>query len=186
MLAVEVKQFVGENLKTLVPRVLGQTETARQKNADRHGNGMRRPSSRTLPSIRRTGGGGGTEPARMGGGRGLRIWWGKGKKDGSFFPMYDNKYGKSFLFSVWTPGSMELQFQRMNMRPFSEAEKRRELASRLAAIPGVSVPESSFNKRPSFKLGLLVRPGALDKFLAAFDWVLSEIKTTETRARSSG
>ena len=36
VLAIEVKQFVGENLKTLVPRVLGQTETARQKkNADR-------------------------------------------------------------------------------------------------------------------------------------------------------
>ena len=31
VLAIEVKQFVGENLKTLVPRVLGQTETARQK-----------------------------------------------------------------------------------------------------------------------------------------------------------
>ena len=27
VLAVEVKQFVGENLKTLVPRVVGQTET---------------------------------------------------------------------------------------------------------------------------------------------------------------
>jgi hypothetical protein len=31
VLAIEVKQFVGENLKTLVPRVLGLTETARQK-----------------------------------------------------------------------------------------------------------------------------------------------------------
>jgi hypothetical protein len=31
VLAIEVKQFVGEDLKTLVPRVLGQNETARQK-----------------------------------------------------------------------------------------------------------------------------------------------------------
>ena len=31
VLAIEVKQFLGESLKTLVPRVLGQTETARQK-----------------------------------------------------------------------------------------------------------------------------------------------------------
>ncbi len=31
VLAIEVRQFVGENLKTLVPRVVGQTETARQK-----------------------------------------------------------------------------------------------------------------------------------------------------------
>src|SRR5271165_6230041 len=36
VLAIEVKQFVGENLKTLVPRVVRQTETARQKkNVDR-------------------------------------------------------------------------------------------------------------------------------------------------------
>ena len=36
VLAIEVKQFVGENLKTLVPRVVGQTEAARQKkNVDR-------------------------------------------------------------------------------------------------------------------------------------------------------
>jgi hypothetical protein len=38
VLAIEVRQFVGENLKTLVPRVLGQTETARQKkHVDRGG-----------------------------------------------------------------------------------------------------------------------------------------------------
>jgi len=31
VLAIEVKQFVGKGVKTLVPRVMGQTETARQK-----------------------------------------------------------------------------------------------------------------------------------------------------------
>jgi hypothetical protein len=33
VLAVEIKQFVGEGVKTLVPRVIGQTEAARQKKA---------------------------------------------------------------------------------------------------------------------------------------------------------
>ena len=27
--------------------------------------------------------------------------------------MYDNKFGKNFLFSVWTYGNVELQFQHM-------------------------------------------------------------------------
>lgn len=31
VLAIEIKQFVGEGMKTLVPRVIGQTETARRK-----------------------------------------------------------------------------------------------------------------------------------------------------------
>lgn len=33
VLAIEVKQFIGEVMTTLVPRVVGQTETVRQKKA---------------------------------------------------------------------------------------------------------------------------------------------------------
>ena len=73
---------------------------------------------------------------------GLRIWWGEGKKDGSFFPMYDNRFGKNFLFSVWTYGTVELQFQHMRRPPFSEESERKELADRLATIAGVSIPEA--------------------------------------------
>ena len=86
---------------------------------------------------------------------GLRIWWGQGKKDGSFFPMYDNRFGKNFLFSVWTYGTVELQFQHMKIPPFSEPEKRKELAHRLSAIQGLSIPEAALSKRPSFELSLL-------------------------------
>ena len=65
---------------------------------------------------------------------------GQGKKDGSFFPMYDNKFGKNFLFSVWTYGSVELQFQHMKSRRSTKKGKRKELAQRLSAI-GLSIPE---------------------------------------------
>ena len=67
----------------------------------------------------------------------------------------------------------------MRQPPFSDDGKRKELAARLAAIPGVSIPESSLNKRPSFKLGLLTDKGCLTTFLAAFDWMLGEIKKAE-------
>jgi hypothetical protein len=43
----------------------------------------------------------------------------------------------------------------------------------------VSIPESSLNRRPSFKLGLLTGEGRLATFLEAFDWVLGEIKKAE-------
>jgi len=109
---------------------------------------------------------------------GLRVWWGQGKKDGSFFPMYDNKFGKNFLFSFWTYGSVELQFQHMKTPPFAEEGKRKELAQRLSAI-GLSIPEEALKKRPTFGLSLLLEPGHLDEFVGAFDWMLSEIKKVE-------
>ena len=184
VLAIEVKQFVGENLKALVPRVLGQTEAARQKKSADRGEARQWDEASFFEALRERSGDPETalalsllEWARK---MGLRIWWGRGKGEGSFFPVYDNRFGKNFLFSAWTGGRIELQFQHMRKPPFSETAKRKELAARLATIPGVSIPEDSLNKRPSFKLGLLTVDGCLTTFLEAFDWVLSEIKKAET------
>ena len=183
VLAIEVKQFVGENLKTLVPRVLGQTEVARQKKSPDRGQSrqwdepsffdalLERRGEQEVAVARRL-----LEWAKM---HGLRVWWGQGTKDGSFFPMYDNKFGKNFLFSVWTYGTVELQFQHMRLPPFSEPEKRKELAHRLSEIHGLYIPEAALSKRPSFKLSVLTGCDSLEKFLAAFDWVLTEIKKVD-------
>ena len=71
----------------------------------------------------------------------------------------------------------------MRQPPFSATEERKALADRLSAIRGVSIPEEALSKRPSFGLGLLTGAGRLEKFLEAFDWVLSEIKKVEVRSR---
>ncbi len=183
VLAIEVKQFVGENLKTLVPRVLGQTELARQKKSPDRGQSRQWDEPSFFEALLKRRG----EQETAVAGRllewakqqGLRIWWGQGTKDGSFFPMYDNNFGKNFLFSVWTYGTLELQFQHMRLPPFSEAEKRAELARRLSEIQGLSISESALCKRPSFKLGVLAGSGPLETFLAAFDWMLTEIRKGE-------
>jgi hypothetical protein len=116
--------------------------------------------------------------------KGLRDGWGEGKLDGSLFAMYDNRFGKNALFSVWTYGTVELQFQRMIYPPFSGEENRKELARRLSAIPGVSIPETALTRRPSFKLGILTGESSLNTFLEVFDWVLTEIKKAETEPDS--
>jgi hypothetical protein len=184
VLAVEVKQFVSENLKTLVPRVLGQTETARQKkSADRDEARQWDEASFFSDLSRRRGEQDAAVARRLlewAKGNGLRISWGRGKQDGSFFPMYDNKYGKNFLFAVWSSGGVELQFQHMKQPPFSGEAERKGLAHRLTAIPGLSIPETALSRRPSFKLGLLSEDGNLKRFLEPFDWVLSETKKAET------
>jgi hypothetical protein len=190
VLAIEVKQFVGEGMKTLVPRVLGQTETARQKkNVDRRESRQWDEASFFDELREKRGEQEAVVAQRLlewANARGLRIWWGQGKSDGSFFPMYDNKFGKNFLFSVWTYGRLELQFQRMRRPPFDGERERTELALRLSAIEGVLLPEATLRKRPTFGLSLLMLPGALDKFLDAFDWMLSEIKKAEKDGDSDG
>jgi hypothetical protein len=183
VLAIEVKQFVGENLKTLVPRVLGRskkvvvpTESRQWDEASFFEALLQRRGEQEAAVARRL-----LEWANE---HGLRVWWGQGKMDGSFFPSYVNSLGQHLLFSVWTYGAVELQFQHLKRPPFSGAEKRKELAHRLSAIEGVSIPEASLNKRPSFKLGILTRSDNLEKFLAVFDWMLAEIKAVENGQES--
>jgi hypothetical protein len=182
VLAIEVKQFVGEKLKTLVPRVLGQTEAARQKKNPDRGESRKWDEASFFDILVARRGEQETAIARKllewANQHHLRIWWGEGEKDGSFFPMYDNVLGKNFLFSVWTYGSVVLQFQHMRRPPFADLGKRQELAQRLSAI-GLSIPEEALTRRPTFALTLLREPTALTKFLDAFDWVLAEIKKAE-------
>jgi hypothetical protein len=183
VLGLEAKQFVGQGMRTLVPRVLGQTETARQRKNPEAGESRQWDEPSFLADLRSRQG----EPAEAvarrilewSNARGLRIWWGQGRKDGSFFPGCDNKFGRNLLFSVWTNGSVEIQFQHMKYPPFNEDRMRLDLARRLSAIEGLSILEDALKRRPSFKLSLLVQPGALDKFLAVFDWALSEIKRVD-------
>ena len=183
VLAIEVKQFVGENLKTLVPRVVGQTEAARQKKTVDRGESRQWDEASFFAAIREGRGEQETAIARRllewANGHGLRIWWGQGKKDGSFFPSYISTFGQHLLFSVWTYGNVEIQFQHMRRPPFAEEEKRKELARRLSAI-GVAIREDALNRRPSFSLSLLNEPAQMAKFLEALDWVLAEIKQVES------
>jgi hypothetical protein len=182
VLAIEVKQFVGENLKTLVSRVVGQTETARLKKKVERGEARQWDESSFFLELRQRRNEQEAAVARRlldwAKQRGLHIWWGQGKKDGSFFPSYNNRFGQHLLFSVWTYGSVELQFQHMRRPPFDEEAKRKELTQRLSAI-GVSIPDEALKRRPTFGLGLLLEPSRLDAFLGAFNWALSEIKRVE-------
>ena len=182
VLAIEVKQFAGENLKTLVPRVLGLTETAREKKKVGRGESRQWDEASFFDDIRKRRGE--QEEAialrllQWANDRRLRIWWGQGRKDGSFFPLYDNRFGQNFLFSVWTYGRVELQLQHMRTPPFADEVRRDEIVQKLTAI-GLPIPAGALNRRPAFGLGLLKELAAVPSFLEVFDWVLSEIKDVE-------
>jgi hypothetical protein len=181
VLAVEIKQFVGEGLKTLVPRVIGQTIEAERKKG---GGGTEKPQwdeASFFKDLRQR------RPEKEAAAaqrilawakeRQLRIWWGKGYKDGSFFAMLDYKGEKHFVTSVWTYGRVEIPFQWMLTRkPFDDEAKRSELRDRLNKIPKVEIDADATTRRPTIQLALLTDDAAMTAFLDVLDWYIAEVK----------
>lgn len=177
VLAIEIKQYVGEGMKTLVPRVVGRT--------DKKAMAVRRERQWDEPSFFQT------LRERRGEAeavvaqqildwaekQSLRIWWGKGAKDGSFFPMLDWKDNNHSTVSVWTYGRLEIQFQWMKVRPpFDDEQKRQELRQRLNQIPGIDISTQAISLRPSVPLSTLTGKASMDQFLGTLDWLVQEIK----------
>ena len=181
VLAIEVRQYVGQGLTTLVPRIIGQTEKAQQKKETTNGSAQQWGEESFFKSLAEQHGTDQEKVARKiydwAADQGLRIWWGRGRKDGSFFPMLDYRGEKHFSFSVWTSGGVEMQFQHMVSRPpFSDPSHRLAIVHRLNQIDGVTIPEEAIHRRPSMSLSVLSDPAALKQFLDTFDWFLEQVR----------
>jgi hypothetical protein len=180
VLAVEVKQYVDADglHQTLVPRLVGQTEAARETKGTFSGREWDRASilqelaahedKRAVSVAERL--------FQWTDARGdLRYWFGKGQKDGSFQAGLDNGVAYLFPFALYSYGRVEIQFQWMLRRPpFDAIERRVELQQRLNAIPGVTIPDSSLAKRPSIPLAALHDDARLKAFTEAMDWAFAQ------------
>ena len=152
VLAIEVKQFVGQGRRTLVPRVLGRTAeseltkgTAKAKRKWDEASFFEKLATRSSET--------GVQAARnllAWASRNTFVWWGEGATSGSFIPIFEHDGVKHQLFAVYTYGNVEIYFQWYAYKPpFDAIEKRRELLDRLNAIPEIQLPEDSLNRRPS-------------------------------------
>jgi hypothetical protein len=181
VLAVEIKQFVGQGLKTLVPRVIGQTVEAERKKGGSGPAEKQWDEASFFEELRQGRGDQEAEVARtiLAWARKsqIRIWWGKGGHYGSFYPMLDFRGEQHWVVAVWTYGRAEVPFQWMLARkPFEEEAKRLELRDRLNKIPGVEIPADAIARRPSIPLAVFTDPSALQRFLSVLDWYVSEVK----------
>jgi hypothetical protein len=183
VLAVEMKQYVGEGLQTLVPRVIGQTEEAVQKKAVGAKNKFQWDETSFFKAIEERQGLEDAKVARRildwAKDRKLKLWWGQGAKDGSFFPMVPITGDDQVTISVWTYGRLEVQFMWLrNRSPFNDINKRMELLRRFNEIPGVSLPQDSIEKRPSIQLARFHKDNTISKLLDILDWLIAELKWT--------
>jgi hypothetical protein len=183
VLGVEIRQYAGQGLKALVPTVIGQTAEAQRKKAEPSRGGRQWDVSSFLQELQSRRGIEESEVARKilewTEDNQLRIWWGKGRKDGSFFPMLDDRGTTYWLISVWTYGRLEVQFQMMQTKsPFSAEAKRLELLRRLNTIPGVEIPPDGMTRRPPISLSILKDGEVLSLFLATLDWMIREVRAS--------
>lgn len=176
VLAIEIRQFVGQNLRTLVPRAIGQTATAEQKKRTARQARQWDETSffQELESRQGKDEAGVArcilEWARS---RATRVWWGKGATMGSFVPVVSHKGIDFQLFAVWTYGTVEIYFQWfINKPPIDSEEVRLDLLARLNAIPGVSLRREVITKRPSISLASLIPDASLQEFLSAMEWLV--------------
>lgn len=183
VLAVEIRQYVGEGIKSLVPRVVGRTAESEQKKsgfarekrqwdelsffeelAAKHGPGKAQVARAILEWSRRMV---------------TQTWWGKGIQNGSFVPVYSHHGTEHTLLAVRTSGRVEIYFHYYQRKPpFDSIERRLELLERVNAIPGISIPADRIDRLPSISLSVLEDEESLKQFLGVYDWVIAQIKRT--------
>jgi hypothetical protein len=173
VLAIEVRQYVGHGLKTLVPNLLGASKLVRPST---------RWDERTLfAALLERHGAGAVEVARSmldwAASRTSRTWWGKGAQNGSFVPVLHANGVDHQAFAVFTSGTIELYFQwYRTRRPFDDPGLRGELLERFNRIPGVDIPASRVDGRPNIPLRDLADPERRRMFIEVLDWWAEQVR----------
>ncbi|MDP8313727.1 MAG: hypothetical protein RAP70_01465 [Candidatus Celaenobacter antarcticus] len=179
VLGLEIKQFGNQSIKTLVPRVIGQTSSAQMKKGLK---GYNQWTEETFfEELERRNG-------KIAGDIVRKIivhlenkvshfWFGKGKRSGSLVPVLDLSYTSHFPFAIWTYGKIEIYFQWYKDKPpFDSIETRKKILNKLNEIKGVNISENKINKRPSIDIKLLEEKSEYDKFIKIYDWFFNELE----------
>jgi len=171
VLAIEVKQYVDEHhtQQTIVPRVVGQTQAARQAKASatprrrwdldsllaRLADRDPREAHIARRLIDRL-----TERGDV------RLWFGRGANESS--ANLGRTGDSKGLIAVYTTGTVEARFKYMTaIPPFNEAGRIEAFIDELNTIPGVSFPPGRFDW-PNCPLLGLVDDGSFELFVEAY------------------
>jgi hypothetical protein len=173
VLAIEVNRYTGEDYTAIVPILLGNTlESQSRKQAGTRITKQRDQDSFRAEIMAKWG----EKPARIidacgdwATNNGMRFYWGRGIRDGSFMPVWDVGEYEYYPFIFWTYGRVEIQFQYLKDRPaFKDLESRRQLSARLHEAIGIEIQDAALEKRPSFPLEVLAESGKLEASLGVF------------------
>lgn len=184
VVAVEIKQFVGGDLKTLVPKVIGLTEEARaRKTTAQAGHAWDETSFFAGLAA--------NDPDAVPVARRIYDWatrsmpesrWGHGTSQGTFSLGLRHKGLWYPVIALWTDGSVSFQFSFLAAKPaFDQVEMRLELLHRLNEIPGVDLDESAAETpvSPNVRLSVLAEEGAIEKLFATLEWFAGAVRAVQ-------
>jgi len=181
VLAVEVRQYAGPQQRVLVPRVIGQTEQAVARKTSGRASGRQWDEASFLETLEAK-----TDAAVAGVARrmiawgkelGLRLWWGRGRFDGSCYLILDHDSRPNWTYTIWTNGDVMLEMRSMKNTPyFADPEMRLALIRKLNEIPGVAMSEDRKDGIPSFPIAVLAEDQSLQRFLGIFEEIIRDIR----------
>lgn len=182
VLAIEIRHFASGGMKTLVPRVIGQTAEAERKKVDGRRDRREWAEESFFADLEKR-----TSPDAVAAARRILDWgrkhayriaWGNGKRDGSFIPVLEGPDGTPhYPIAIYSYGRVEIQFQYLKYKtPFDDAATRREFLDLLNRIPGVQLPADSIDRRPSIALVDLKPEAAWTGLEAALSWCVKKVE----------
>jgi len=182
VLGLEIKQYGNEEIKTLVPRIVGKTTNAEIKKEvkqsvrwtlEAFSTELRKKYGQESVDIA-------TEILKRIEDKGADLYYGYGRVQGIITPYIVIGQYSNTLFAVATYGKIEIHFQHLkNKPPFTKIEMRQGLLKRLNDIKGMNIPEDGVERRPSFLITILNIEQKLNSFLETFYWVIDEVKKAQ-------
>mgnify|MGYP001097626815 CR=1 FL=1 len=189
VLAVEVQQYASkdDDVRVLVPRLIGQTAEAKQKKSSITRERRRWDETSFFQELESRRGKDEAAAARKiyewveNKTPELEVEWGTGDTYGGFTAHLRHRNGKVShdLFRVGIWGGVEIASSSYaSQPPFDLKDKWQELRSQLSSI-GMALPTDPGEIRfPYLRLSTLQTELAVDRVIQTFEWVVGEIKGT--------
>jgi hypothetical protein len=180
VLAVELRQFEGNGLRTIVPTVYGQTqETARKRSG-----ALRRWDAASLfEKLKSTVG-----PKELQVAEKIYEWmskdgkreliFGSGRENGSVYPAFKVEGVNLNPVYLSSDGKLWFQFGSLENKPvFGSIESRRELIQRFDAVKGISFTDADLTKFRGIPLRVIAAdPEGTTKIITALTWMEQQIE----------
>lgn len=179
VLAVELRQFVNNDLKTIVPTVYGHQSITRK-----HTTSLRRWDEATLfEKLAQT-----VSEKELAIARAIYNWmlkggsrkliFGTGKQYGSVYPVFKRNGVSINPAYLSTDGSLWLQFAPLANKPvFGTIEARQALLQQFNTVKNANLKESDLTKYPSLSLDTIAAdPEGETKVLNALKWMEEQIE----------
>jgi hypothetical protein len=186
--AVEVPQYTGGGMRTLVPRVLNPSVLQADRRAAVAGRGELWTAERFYQDLAERNG-----PEAVPVFRQIHEWaeaqsrlaafFGRGRSDGSIKILFKRgsdatiyQGGDTVILTLWTYGLAEIEFQYLMARsPFAAVEKREELWRRLTTGSSLKIAKNRIDLRPSVKWPELADANNMQVLIDAMDWVVQQL-----------